>query len=57
MKIEHAPACLMKCEKCGRDTYCIYVTKEGDRVCGKCHDELHKGNVKNAESNGKKSKG
>ena len=53
-KIEHTPACLMKCEKCKEDTYCIYVTKEGDKVCGKCHDKLH--GVKNAKSDRKRRK-
>lgn len=50
MKIEHSPACLMKCEKCGEKTYCIYVTKERAKICGKCHDKLHE-DRKNKKAN------
>lgn len=29
----------MVCERCGVDTYCIFITKKYERVCGDCYEK------------------
>lgn len=33
---------MMVCERCGADTYCIYITKKYERVCADCYDKKEK---------------
>jgi hypothetical protein len=29
----------MKCEKCKKETYCVYITEEYQKICGPCCDK------------------
>lgn len=33
---------MMVCERCGADTYCIYITAKYEKVCGDCYDKKEK---------------
>ena len=30
----------MKCDKCGEDSNCIYVTRDNGKLCDECYDKL-----------------
>jgi len=29
-----------KCEKCGEESYCIFITREHEKLCGDCYDKV-----------------
>ena len=29
-----------KCDECGEESYCIYITREYKKLCPKCYDEV-----------------
>lgn len=33
-----------KCDRCGEEVYIIYITKEYERICDECRDELKEEN-------------
>jgi hypothetical protein len=33
---------MMTCDKCGEDTYVIFITSKHEKVCDKCWDEEKK---------------
>jgi len=37
---------MMKCERCGEETYIIFITKEHEKICDKCEEKENKESVK-----------
>lgn len=29
-----------KCDECGEESYCIFITREYKKLCGKCYDKV-----------------
>jgi ribosomal protein L37E len=33
---------MMTCDKCGKDTYIIFITKNHEKLCDECYDKERK---------------